>query len=248
MASKRRSAASTAPRVLTRDLMLDEAERLIALKGVGGFTLKDVVAPLGVQVPSVYKHYTSRDDVLVALARRYIGQLAEQFSYKPEDLDRPMSTLRELVMEYARFHIHHPAYVRLALQDFSTPDGGIEYVRLAAGGPFRENLSAGPLAAMYRRLTKLLAAGQREGEFRQLSDLDFIRIVKGSLLLRLVFPDDLLITPDPNPAVVRSVESWLWDVAYGCVARRPAPRSIRSRRVRGVMRSTNLRRARSARP
>jgi AcrR family transcriptional regulator len=225
MAPSQHSKAS--PPVPTRDLLLDEAERLIAKKGVNGFTLKDVVAPLGVQVPSIYKHYTSRDDVMIALSRRYISQLARHFSYLPEALENPTGTLRDKVLEYARFHANHPAYVRLALVDFATPDGGMEYLRLAAGGPFRANVSRGPLAAMHRRLRRLIAAGHRKGEFRLVSPVDFFRIVKGALLLRLVFPDDLLVEAPLSRGVMRSLEAWVWDIAYHYTASRPSrPRSL----------------------
>jgi AcrR family transcriptional regulator len=194
-------------------LILDEAERLIATKGVYGFTLKDIVNPLGVQVPSIYKHYSSRDDVFVALARRFVERLSNQFNYPPEALAHPTSTLKKVVLEFARFHTAHPAYVRLSLVDFATPDGGMEYIRLAAGGPFRPNLSTGPLSAMHRRLRRLLAAGQRAGEFRLVSALDFLRVVKASLLIRLVFPDDLLVE-QYTPRTLQSIENWLWDLAF----------------------------------
>ena len=59
-----------------RQRILDEAERLIAVKGVYGFTLRDIAAPLGVQVPALYKHYRSRDDVLIEVSRRFIALLA----------------------------------------------------------------------------------------------------------------------------------------------------------------------------
>jgi AcrR family transcriptional regulator len=49
----------------TRERILDEVERLIAGKGVYGFKLRDVAEPLDVRVPAIYKHYKSRDDVLV---------------------------------------------------------------------------------------------------------------------------------------------------------------------------------------
>ena len=208
------------PHVPTRELILQEAERLIEKKGVAGFALKDVVAPLGVRVPSVYKHYSSRDDVLVALSRRYIEELAGHFAYPPEALEHPIETLKQCVLEYVRFHITHPAYVRLALVDLATPNGGIEYLRLAAGGPFSANVTSGPLAAMHRRLRKLLIAGQQRNEFRPISPVDFFRVVKGSLLLRLVFPDDLLVAPGPSANLIRSIEAWTWDVAHQYVLTR----------------------------
>jgi AcrR family transcriptional regulator len=202
------------PRTATRDLILDQAERLIAQKGVNGFTLRDIVDPLGFQVPAIYKHYESRDDVLVALSRRFIALLSQQFEYPAAGLEQPTQTLRTVVGEFARFHIGHPAYVRLSLIDFATPQGGMEYIRLAAGGPFRSNLTTGPLAAMHRRLAALLAAGVEAGEFRPTDEVDFYRLIKSILLIRLVFPDDLLVGGGPSRAVQRSVEEMLWDLAF----------------------------------
>ena len=55
--------AQRAVRVPTRELILDEVERLIAVKGVFGFTLRDIAEPLKVRVPAIYKHFESRDNV-----------------------------------------------------------------------------------------------------------------------------------------------------------------------------------------
>jgi AcrR family transcriptional regulator len=226
-------AAALQTQVPTRDLLLDEAERLIAKDGVNGFTLKDVVARIGVQVPAIYKHYKSRDDVLIALCRRYIQELSRHFSYPSEALDNPVATLKTLVAEYTRFHITNPAYVRLALVDFATPDGGMEYLRLAAGGTFHDNVSKGPVAEMQRRLGKLLRAGHRQGELRMLPPIDFFRVVKGALLLRLVFPDDVLIDPAPSRELIRAIETWVWDIAYRYTARKAGPvRASRDTKLR----------------
>ncbi len=205
----------------TRERILDEAERLIVIKGVFGFTLKDISDPLEFRVPAIYKHYESRDDVLVAVSRRFIALLSEQFSYAPEALAEPLRTLQKVVEEFARFHMAHPAYVRLSLIDFATPEGGMEYIRLAAGGPFRSNLTAGPLAPMHRRLRNLLEAGARTGDFREIAPVDFYRFIKSVLLLRLVFPDDLLTTAPANAATQRNVERMLWDTALRHIAPRP---------------------------
>jgi hypothetical protein len=116
------------------------------------------------------------------------------------------------VDQFAEFHLRNPAYVRLSLTDFATPAGGIEYVRRAAGGTFRENLTGGPLSAMHERLNRLIAAGIRRRDFRQVTGLDVYRIVKSSLLIRLVYPDDLLIRT-VTAAERRGVHKYLWDVA-----------------------------------
>lgn len=208
----------------TGELILQEAERLITLKGVYGFTLKDISEPLGVQVPAIYKHYKSRDDVLIALARRFISELSQQFKYPTSALAKPTAALRQAVGRFAEFHIRHPAYVRLSLADFATPQGGMEYVRLASGGTFRDNLTAGPLAPMHGRLELLMLAGRRLGEFRTVAALDLYRLLKSTLLLRLVYPDDLLSNTAQLDAQIRQIKALIWDVTNRYVAadgRRP---------------------------
>src|ERR1700738_4683090 len=187
---KRRSAI-----VPTRERILDEVERLIALKGVYGFTLRDVAEPLNVRVPAIYKHYKDRDDVLVEVSRRFITLLAQQFARNPAL--PPAAELRVALDRFVEFMMRHPAYVRLALVDFATPGGGMEYVKLAAGGSLKENFLEGPLAGRHARLRRLLQAGVSSGEFRQLEASDVYRVLKASLLIRLVFPDDASLLRRP---------------------------------------------------
>jgi AcrR family transcriptional regulator len=200
----------------TRQRILDEAERLIAVKGVYGFTLQEIADPLGLKVPAIYKHYRNRDDVLVAVSRRYIDLLATQFALRP-DLD-PSRALRAALDAFVDLMLEHPAYARLALVDFATPGGGMEYVKRAAGGSFRDNLIEGPLAPMHRRLRRLMSAGVRSGVFRALDSTDLYRLLKGALLIRLVFPDDALLVRPCSPAQRRTTRRWLWNVAQRYLA------------------------------
>lgn len=209
-------------RTATRERILDEVERLIAAKGVYGFTLRDVAEPLGVQAPAIYKHFESRDDVLVEVSRRFIALLACQFRADPAL--RPAAAMRHALDEFVEFKMLHPAYVRLALADFATPGGGMEYVKIAAGGSFLQNFSAGPLAAMHARLRRLLRAGARAREFRAVDATDFYRIIKSALLIRLVFPDDALLLRRPTAVQLLKTQRWLWDAASRYLAPRATPR------------------------
>jgi AcrR family transcriptional regulator len=207
----------------TRERILDEVERLIVAKGVYGFKLQDVAEPLKLQVPAIYKHYKSRDDVLVEVSRRFITLLAAQFAPTPSL--EPVAALRSSLNHFVEFKLSHPAYVRLALVDFATPEGGMEYVKRAAGGSFEDNFAEGPLAPMHRRLRAQLLAGVRSGRFRRVGEMDFYRVVKSALLIRLVFPNDALLVRRASPAQIRAVQRWLWDVALGYLAPRRGARS-----------------------
>lgn len=205
--------------VPTRERILDEVERLIASKGVYGFKLRDVAAPLEVRVPAIYKHYAGRDDVLVEVSRRFIALLAEQFATGNDQA--PQAALRSGLNRFVEFLVRHPAYVRLALVDFATPDGGMEYVKRAAGGSFHENFMTGPLAAMHQRLRGVLRAGARGGGWRGVSEMDFYRLIKSALLIRLVFPEDVLLLRRATPGEIRAVQRWLWRLALGYLATQP---------------------------
>jgi AcrR family transcriptional regulator len=216
-------------RTPTSERILDEVERLIAVKGVFGFTLRDVAGPLNVQVPAIYKHFESRDDVLVEVSRHFIGLLAQQFS---GESGRPVTVLRNAVNSFVEFMMSHPAYVRLALVDFATPGGGMEYVKRAAGGSFLDNFSGGALAPMHARLRRMLAAGTHSRKFRRVDPSDFYRVVKSALLIRLVFPDDVLLLRKPTRAEIRAVQLWLWDIAARFLEPRARPQRRRIGRAR----------------
>lgn len=195
----------------TSELILDKAEELIAAKGVYGLRLKDIADPLGIRVPAIYKHFRSRNDVLIRISRRFIEALSEQFQFNVA-LPPPIRIERALTA-FVDFNIEHPAYVRLALIDFATPEGGMEYVRLAAGGPFKANFSSGPLAPMHRRIQQTLDEGTRTGDFREADPLQFYRVIYGTALVQLVFPEDSLLFPSRTIAEVAAVKRNLIDVA-----------------------------------
>jgi AcrR family transcriptional regulator len=195
----------------TRQLILDEAERLIAVKGVYGFTLADIAAPLGVKVPAIYKHYRNRDGILIEVSRRFIALLAGQFELRPEL--GAVAAFHVALDKFVELMMGHPAYVRLALVDFATPGGGMDYVKLAAGGSFKENLVRGPLAAMHGRLRLLLQAGIRSAQFRAVDATDVYRLLKAALVIRMVFPDDALLLRRPTSREIRDTKRWVWEIA-----------------------------------
>src|SRR5258708_10181253 len=120
--------------VPTRDRILDEVERLIAIKGVYGFKLRDVADRLDLKVPAIYKHYQSRDDVLVEVSRRFVSLLGAHF--ESSGRRRPVAALPANLNRFVEFKMFHPAYLGLALAGFATPTGGMAYVEQASRGSF----------------------------------------------------------------------------------------------------------------
>ncbi|MCT4657333.1 MAG: TetR/AcrR family transcriptional regulator [Cohaesibacter sp.] len=103
----------------TRDLILDIAEQEIAYKGVEGLRLKDVADQVGVQLPSIYAHFSSRKDVLEALAERLMDELLLiYYDLKPLAPKQALMASAERTID---FYITHRGYGRLLLADFPSP-------------------------------------------------------------------------------------------------------------------------------
>ena len=156
--------------------------------------------------------------MLIEVSRRFIALLADQ--YLPPPKLAPEPALRYCLDRLVEFMMNHPGYVRLALVDFATPGGGMDYIKTAAGGSFQENFRGGPLAPMHQRLRAILRAGARAGCFRRVDPSDFYRLTKAALLIRLVFPDDSKLLRRPKPAEQREVQRWLWNLASRYLAPR----------------------------
>jgi hypothetical protein len=66
---------------------------------------------------------------------------------------------------------------------------------------------------MHRHLAALLQDGRKTRQFRRVIPLDFYLLVKSVILIRLVFPNDTLLTGKPSPVEVAEVNASLWDIA-----------------------------------
>lgn len=185
----------------TRELLIDAAEREIALKGLEGLTMRDLAKEVGIKTPSIYAHFAGREDVLRAIADRYVSALSQQF---PDDGGDPIDTilagLRSLVIYFAS----HPAHVRLKLRDLETP-GGRPELSAAAGGEASSNLNEGPLRDFFERLEKLLRRGHESGQIREVSVVEFYRVCFGVTLLSLTWPTQGIFTSQQNSAEISRI-------------------------------------------
>ncbi|MFC9561788.1 TetR/AcrR family transcriptional regulator [Agromyces sp. NPDC056965] len=76
--------------------MLDAAAALIAARGVGGVTVAEVARDAGVSRPTVYRRWSSADEIVRAVLHRATVSLIEQF---PE----PARSRDEIVRDVLRF-------------------------------------------------------------------------------------------------------------------------------------------------
>jgi AcrR family transcriptional regulator len=166
----------------TRDLIIDEAERMIGEYGLDGLKLDEIALTLGIKRPSLYTHFEGRDGILEAVAERAFIHLSHQF--QDDENPDPSLTINRGVQELVKFLSDHKAYARILARDFSTP-GGLPAVN-AILGPMEIDVVPIILEPLIGRLDKILRRGQKLGKFKKIDSYPFLTIVLGAVMACLL--------------------------------------------------------------
>ncbi|WP_188194706.1 TetR/AcrR family transcriptional regulator [Nonomuraea sp. SYSU D8015] len=144
--------------------ILRTAARLFALNGYSATSTRDIAAAVGVQQPALYKHFSSKDDILSALVKLGLGrpvELAEAMTRRP---GRAAAQLCRWLAECVR-HLQGSPYVLVSI--ITTPELGQEH--FASERALLDRLD--------RLVAELIGRGQREGDLRPMDPLSASRLV-----------------------------------------------------------------------
>ncbi len=108
---------SHAAPVELKEACVRAAHAFIAEHGIEQLSLREVARRLGVSHQAPYKHYPSRDHLLVEVIRRCFRRFAEHLDAR-EPTDDARQDLRALGLRYMDFAATHPLEYRLM---FATP-------------------------------------------------------------------------------------------------------------------------------
>ena len=214
MARRKLRRRRRADEVETRELVLDEAERLIGAGGYDALRLKDIAEAVGIRIPSIYGHYEGRAGVLRGIAQRYVVLLADQFPYDG-DTD-PTKVLVEGVRKFVHMWAAHPAYTRMRLRDLEAP-AGIPELDWAVAGPAEENAKHGPLAPFFARLQRILDDGYEQGHFRRMGFIRLYRDILGATLGALTYPNQRVLQGKASTAEVEEIAREIEDLVLRLV-------------------------------
>lgn len=89
--------------------LVDGAVELIVERGVRRFSLAELSRRLGVTVAAPYRHFTSRDELLAAVAVRALHAFEEALSAQSSETDPPEQRLASMAGGYVRFAAEQPA-------------------------------------------------------------------------------------------------------------------------------------------
>jgi AcrR family transcriptional regulator len=181
--SSRRKLRQNEP-LSTYDLILAEAMRLIARDGVEEMKIKDIADAVGIQIPSIYKHFVNRDAIVATLARTMVEELAQFL--KPE-LDLPPDVwMRNWAKGLVLFYATRPAYARMLLRDLATPTG--YPVLTKALGPVGTTPDIEPIKQLSAHFDAAYAKGVKAGVFKRLDRSLFFSTMFGLVVVSITWP------------------------------------------------------------
>jgi AcrR family transcriptional regulator len=96
-----------------RRALLDEALATIRDRGVGGLTLREIGARLGVSRSALYRHFADKGALLTAVATEGFRALRLALVAAWEDGGRGEAAFRSMGVAYVRFAVANPTHYRV---------------------------------------------------------------------------------------------------------------------------------------
>lgn len=94
-----------------REALLDHAVVLFARHGYNNVGVEDIGSAVGIAGPSVYNHFSSKNDILVTVLRRGSAVLFMDLAFILRTSSDVGDALRRLIQSYVEFAVHHSAIV-----------------------------------------------------------------------------------------------------------------------------------------
>ena len=133
---------------LTPELIVKESLRLLDERGVEGFSLPKLGRALGADPTAVYRHFASKDDLVLAVADLLIEEALAGMTPHECWLDTVTDGVRSLQRTYAR----HPAAASLAMCRTTQRPAEMRTVDIIIGAVFDAGFTGAEAARIYRAI------------------------------------------------------------------------------------------------
>ena len=138
---------------LLREEILEATERLLLETGSeDAVSIRAVAQATGVTPPSIYRHFTDKNDLMFEVCNRVFTRLDEVLEAAIEGIEDPVEALAERGRAYVRFGVEHPEQYR------------IMFMGAAAAMPdtWDEILDAGSFAHLVQGIQRVMDAGRMD--------------------------------------------------------------------------------------
>lgn len=102
-----------------KNAIITAAVRMIRSDGIGTLTLRNVAQETGVSHSAMYRHYRSKEDLVVAIAISGFRELAERLAADSvKNIKDTATRLVEMGKTYIRYAVENPEYYRIMFGDY----------------------------------------------------------------------------------------------------------------------------------
>jgi len=201
----------------TAERILEAAKEIIAQHGVDALRLAMIGGRLGISAPAIYAHFPGgRSELIDRVAREGVNGVMAFFPRSGgSDLDDLLSGISGLV----RFFADNPAFLRIMLLDFSSPEGHPSVTQeIGRPGPFAE----GAFGAMYGRLDGILQGLAAADQARPVPASVLLNVMLGATALNFIYPPTSPALA-PGASVAEAVDAIVRDLVGRYLAISPEP-------------------------
>ena len=124
-----------------RRALMDEALRQTAARGIGGWSLREVAAAVGVSHAAPYHHFRDRAGLVAALAHDGLDRMDALMAQRQRAAgDDPVEQLLAIGHAYVTFAVDHPDYYAAIIAPTASPDSEPGGAPEGDGGPTWQRL------------------------------------------------------------------------------------------------------------
>jgi AcrR family transcriptional regulator len=131
---------------LTRELLVRESLRLLDKDGVSGFSLPKLGRALGADPTAIYRHFASKDDLVLAVAEAMIEEACAGL----EPSECWMETLRDIARRARHNCLAHPAAASLVTYRITQGPAEMRAVDMILGALHQAGFTGKDAALVYR--------------------------------------------------------------------------------------------------
>jgi len=131
---------------LSRELIVTESLRLLDTEGTAGFSLPKLGRALGADPTAVYRHFASKDDLVLAIADRLNEESAAGFT--PSDCW--VETLTEIARRVRATYLAHPAAASLSAYRTTQGPAEMHGIDIIVGAVLAAGFEGAEAALVYR--------------------------------------------------------------------------------------------------
>lgn len=156
--------------------IIEAAGKLLTVSGVSGLTIKNLAKEMGFSEAALYRHFTSKEEIIVALLQYLSANMEERLSAVLQAGGAPDAKFRKLFDSHLDFFKKHPHFVVAVFSDGLMEES--DAINDAISQIMGVNI---------RYLLPIIAEGQQKGIFtKTVNTEELVSIVMGSFRLQIL--------------------------------------------------------------